>query len=97
MLTSFLIILALTGPEGGPGSPTLARETARGGAIGGGAIRLLTGGVGLDVVAENRFEGLGGARSPLPFGLTTPGTAAVMGGSGGGRALWRAGSVPRQW
>lgn len=37
MVTSFLIILALTGPEVGPGSPTIAGETARGGREGSGA------------------------------------------------------------
>jgi hypothetical protein len=43
-----------------------------------------------------RFEGLGGALSNLPFGLTTPEMAAVMGALGTSRAVLLDGGISSQ-
>ena len=48
------------------------------------------------LVAMTRFEGLGGALSNLPFGLTTPEMAAVMGALGASRAVLLDGGISSQ-
>jgi hypothetical protein len=48
------------------------------------------------LVALTRFEGLGGALSNLPFGLTTPEMAAVMGALGCRRAVLLDGGISSQ-
>jgi hypothetical protein len=48
------------------------------------------------LVAMTRFEGLGGALSSLPFGLTTPEMAAVMGALGASRAVLLDGGISSQ-
>ncbi len=48
------------------------------------------------VIALTRFEGLGGALSNLPFGLTTPEMAAVMGALGCQRAMLLDGGISSQ-
>ncbi len=48
------------------------------------------------LVAMTRFEGLGGALSNLPFGLTTPEMAAVMGALGAQRAVLLDGGISSQ-
>ncbi len=48
------------------------------------------------VVAMTRFEGLGGALSNLPFGLTTPEMAALMGALGCSRAMLLDGGISSQ-
>jgi hypothetical protein len=58
------------------------------------AIGLLRGGEVL--VALTRFEGLGGVLSNLPFGLTTPEMAAVMGALGCRRAMLLDGGISSQ-
>jgi hypothetical protein len=57
--------------------------------------------VGLDrggklLIAMTRFEGLGGALSNLPFGLTTPEMAALMGALGSRRAMLLDGGISSQ-
>jgi uncharacterized protein YigE (DUF2233 family) len=58
-------------------------------------------GLGLDhegkmVIAITRFEGLGGVLSNLPFGLTTPEMAALMGALGCRRAMLLDGGISSQ-
>jgi hypothetical protein len=48
------------------------------------------------LIAITRFEGLGGALSNLPFGLTTPETAALMGALGCRRAMLLDGGISSQ-
>jgi exopolysaccharide biosynthesis protein len=48
------------------------------------------------LVAVTRFDGLGGALDALPFGLTTPEMAAVMGGLGARRAVLLDGGISGQ-
>ena len=48
------------------------------------------------LVAMTRFEALGGALSNLPFGLTTPEMAAVMGALGASRAVLLDGGISSQ-
>lgn len=48
------------------------------------------------IVAMTRFEGLGGALENLPFGLTTPEMAAVMGALGASRAVLLDGGISSQ-
>ncbi len=48
------------------------------------------------LVAITRFEGLGGVLSNLPFGLTTPEMAALMGALGCGRAMLLDGGISSQ-
>lgn len=48
------------------------------------------------LVAMTRFEGLGGALSSLPFGLTTPEMAALMGALGCRRAMLLDGGISSQ-
>lgn len=48
------------------------------------------------LVALTRFEGLGGALSTLPFGLTTPEMAALMGALGCGEAVLLDGGISSQ-
>jgi hypothetical protein len=48
------------------------------------------------LVALTRFEGLGGALSNLPFGLTTPEMAALMGALGCRRAMLLDGGISSQ-
>jgi hypothetical protein len=48
------------------------------------------------VIALTRFEGLGGALSNLPFGLTTPEMAALMGALGCQRAMLLDGGISSQ-
>jgi hypothetical protein len=48
------------------------------------------------LIAITRFEGLGGALSNLPFGLTTPEMAALMGALGCGRAMLLDGGISSQ-
>ncbi|HEU4698264.1 MAG TPA: phosphodiester glycosidase family protein [Gemmatimonadales bacterium] len=48
------------------------------------------------LVALTRFEGLGGALSNLPFGLTTPEMAALLGALGAGRAVLLDGGMSSQ-
>jgi uncharacterized protein YigE (DUF2233 family) len=48
------------------------------------------------LVAMTRFEGLGGALSNLPFGLTTPEMAALMGALGCHRAMLLDGGISSQ-
>ena len=48
------------------------------------------------LVALTRFEALGGALSNLPFGLTTPEMAAVMGALGASRAVLLDGGISSQ-
>jgi exopolysaccharide biosynthesis protein len=48
------------------------------------------------LVAMTRFEGLGGALSNLPFGLTTPEMAALMGALGSRRAMLLDGGISSQ-
>lgn len=48
------------------------------------------------VIALTRFEGLGGALSNLPFGLTTPEMAALMGALGCRRAMLLDGGLSSQ-
>ena len=48
------------------------------------------------VIALTRFEGLGGALSNLPFGLTTPEMAAVMGALGCRQAMLLDGGISSQ-
>jgi hypothetical protein len=48
------------------------------------------------LIAITRFEGLGGALSNLPFGLTTPETAALMGALGCRRAMLLVGGISSQ-
>jgi len=48
------------------------------------------------LVAMTRFEGLGGALSNLPFGLTTPEMAALMGALGCERAMLLDGGISSQ-
>jgi hypothetical protein len=48
------------------------------------------------LVAMTRFEGLGGALSNLPFGLTTPEMAALMGALGCRRAMLLDGGISSQ-
>nr|MBA3894061.1 phosphodiester glycosidase family protein [Gemmatimonadales bacterium] len=48
------------------------------------------------LVAVTRFEGLGGALSNLPFGLTTPEMAALMGALGCRRAMLLDGGISSQ-
>ena len=48
------------------------------------------------LIAITRFEGLGGALSNLPFGLTTPEMAAVMGALGCRRAMLLDGGISSQ-
>jgi exopolysaccharide biosynthesis protein len=48
------------------------------------------------LIAMTRFEGLGGALSNLPFGLTTPEMAAVMGALGASRAVLLDGGISSQ-
>ena len=57
--------------------------------------------IGLDregrlLIALTRFEGLGGALSNLPFGLTTPEMAALMGALGCRRAMLLDGGISSQ-
>ena len=57
--------------------------------------------VGIDrqgrlLIAMTRFEGLGGALSNLPFGLTTPEMAALMGALGCRRAMLLDGGISSQ-
>jgi uncharacterized protein YigE (DUF2233 family) len=57
--------------------------------------------VGLDrdgrlLIAITRFEGLGGVLSNLPFGLTTPEMAALMGALGCRRAMLLDGGISSQ-
>jgi exopolysaccharide biosynthesis protein len=57
--------------------------------------------IGLDregrlLIAMTRFEGLGGALSNLPFGLTTPEMAALMGALGSRRAMLLDGGISSQ-
>jgi exopolysaccharide biosynthesis protein len=51
---------------------------------------------GLLLVALTRFEGLGGALSNLPFGLTTPEMAALMGALGCRQAMLLDGGISSQ-
>jgi exopolysaccharide biosynthesis protein len=56
-------------------------------------------GIGRDgtlLVALTRFEALGGALSNLPFGLTTPEMAALMGALGCRRAMLLDGGISSQ-
>jgi exopolysaccharide biosynthesis protein len=56
-------------------------------------------GVGRDghvVIAMTRFEGLGGVLSNLPFGLTTPEMAALMGALGCRQAMLLDGGISSQ-
>jgi hypothetical protein len=48
------------------------------------------------LIAMTRFEGLGGALSNLPFGLTTPEMAALMGALGSRRAMLLDGGISSQ-
>jgi exopolysaccharide biosynthesis protein len=48
------------------------------------------------LVAMTRFEALGGALSSLPFGLTTPEMAALMGALGCARAVLLDGGISSQ-
>jgi hypothetical protein len=48
------------------------------------------------LVALTRFEGLGGVLERLPFGLTTPEMAALMGGLGCRRAVLLDGGLSGQ-
>jgi hypothetical protein len=48
------------------------------------------------LIAITRFEGLGGALSNLPFGLTTPETAALMGALGCRQAMLLDGGISSQ-
>jgi hypothetical protein len=48
------------------------------------------------LIAITRFEGLGGALSNLPFGLTTPEAAALMGALGCRRAMLLDGGISSQ-
>ena len=48
------------------------------------------------LIAMTRFEGLGGALSNLPFGLTTPEMAALMGALGCRRAMLLDGGISSQ-
>jgi hypothetical protein len=48
------------------------------------------------LIAITRFEGLGGALSNLPFGLTSPETAALMGALGCRRAMLLDGGISSQ-
>ncbi len=48
------------------------------------------------LIALTRFEGLGGALSNLPFGLTTPEMAALMGALGCRRAMLLDGGISSQ-
>jgi len=48
------------------------------------------------LIAITRFEGLGGALSSLPFGLTTPEMAALMGALGCRRAMLLDGGISSQ-
>ena len=48
------------------------------------------------LIAITRFEGLGGALSNLPFGLTTPETAALLGALGCRRAMLLDGGISSQ-
>ncbi len=48
------------------------------------------------VIAITRFEGLGGVLSNLPFGLTTPEMAALMGALGCRRAMLLDGGISSQ-
>ena len=48
------------------------------------------------LLAITRFEGLGGALSNLPFGLTTPEMAALMGALGCRRAMLLDGGISSQ-
>ena len=48
------------------------------------------------LIAMTRFEALGGALSNLPFGLTTPEMAAVMGALGASRAVLLDGGISSQ-
>jgi exopolysaccharide biosynthesis protein len=48
------------------------------------------------LIAITRFQGLGGALSNLPFGLTTPETAALMGALGCSRAMLLDGGISSQ-
>jgi exopolysaccharide biosynthesis protein len=48
------------------------------------------------ILALTRFEALGGALSNLPFGLTTPEMAAVMGALGASRAVLLDGGISSQ-
>ena len=48
------------------------------------------------LIAITRFEGLGGVLSNLPFGLTTPETAALMGALGCRRAMLLDGGISSQ-
>jgi hypothetical protein len=51
---------------------------------------------GMLLIAMTRFEGLGGALSNLPFGLTTPEMAALMGALGCRRAMLLDGGISSQ-
>jgi hypothetical protein len=56
-------------------------------------------GIGRDgrlLIALTRFEGFGGALSNLPFGLTTPEMAALMGALGARRAMLLDGGISSQ-
>jgi hypothetical protein len=48
------------------------------------------------LIAMTRFEGLGGVLANLPFGLTTPEMAAVMGALGARRAVLLDGGISSQ-
>jgi exopolysaccharide biosynthesis protein len=48
------------------------------------------------LIAMTRFEALGGALSNLPFGLTTPEMAALMGALGASRAVLLDGGISSQ-
>jgi exopolysaccharide biosynthesis protein len=48
------------------------------------------------LVALTRFEGLGGVLDNLPFGLTTPEMAALMGALGARRAVLLDGGISSQ-
>jgi exopolysaccharide biosynthesis protein len=51
---------------------------------------------GMLLIAITRFEGLGGVLSNLPFGLTTPEMAALMGALGCRRAMLLDGGISSQ-
>jgi len=78
--------------------PAPLREAGRGVSITHRDARLAVGTTrdGRILVALTRFEGLGGVLSNLPFGLTTPEMAALMGALGAGRAMLLDGGLSSQ-